>query len=194
MARLHGIKHLFFGAQLVLTTIPPIRAQSAAKLKIQIVPESYSTNASRDANIKCSHFHVLLTNKSSVSIGLFEEWNSSGYFCLSFAITYPDGRTVSVVKMPRGWDKNFPSTLTIEPGGFHVFDVDLDPKIWLESPLQERGTPGRPPWPADGLHCRMRAIFSISPREASEAIWLPEGVSVWTGTITSAERTYQLWQ
>lgn len=131
MLRSRCLKLLLCCNPVLLATLAPVLAQTPAKLTLQIVPTTYSSLISPEPTIRFStspHFHVLLTNTSAVPIALFEEWNSWGYYGLSFALTYPDGRTVRVVKASRMWKRNFPSTITLAPGGFYVFDVTLDRK------------------------------------------------------------------
>lgn len=176
------MKRVFF-LILLLVSWQQATAQKPADLSLSIIPISYSRNYSPDAVISfdyTDHFHVLLTNTSKVPVTLFEEWNSWGYFGLSFEISYPDGRTVRAVKKDRGWDKNFPSTVTIEPGGFYVFNVTLDPDIWENSLLQEKTSD-------HGTACRMRAIYTIEPSKYSRE------KHAWTGTVESPERAFIFW-
>jgi hypothetical protein len=184
MSRVVCLKYLFCWGLFFLVAGPPVRAQPAAKLTLQIVPNGYSSAVSPEAYLHCSHFHALLTNTSAVPVALFEEWNSWGYFGLSFDITYPDGRVVRVAKQRRVWDKNFASTVTIAPGGFYVFDVDFDPKTWQHSPLVEKRAA------SGSIRCRMRARYTIAREENP---WSQKGVSIWTGAIASATGTYILW-
>lgn len=191
------LQHLLGCNLFMLATLASASAQSAAKLTLQIVPTTYSSLISPEPTIKFSaspHFHVLLTNTSAAPVALFEEWNSWGYYGLSFTLTYPDGRTVRVVKAPRSWDKNFPSTITLAPGGVYVFDVSFDPNIWQNSPLQEL-LPVQKKRIGVPIHCRMRAIYSIAPsKEDHKELSLTEkGVTLWSGTIKSAEKPYTLW-
>ncbi len=168
---------------------PPAPPPAPAQLTLQIVPTSYSSSSSPEATISFPpHFHVLLTNISAAPVALFEEWNSWGYYGLSFVLTYPNGRTVRVEKKPRGWDKNFPSTVIIAPGGFYIFDVDFDPEIWEHSPRLRKPT-------TNGLRCRLRAVYTIAPRIESriDSMMLLGTGPLWMGTLTSAERPVTLW-
>jgi hypothetical protein len=196
MLRSRLLQRLLGCTPFVLATLAPASAQSAAKLTLQIVPTTYSSLNSPEPTINFSasrHFHVLLTNTSALPIALFEEWNSSGYYGLSFALTYPDGRTVRVVKSPRMWERNFPSTITLAPGGFYVFDVTFAPNTWQNSPLQEL-LPVQKKRTGEPIRCRMRAIYTITPDDDSRKnAWTKKGVPVWTGTIKSAEKAYILW-
>lgn len=124
-----------------------------------------------------SLFHVLLYNPSDRPLRLFEEKYSWGYYGLSFDVTYPDGRVVHSEKKGRGWDNNFPGTLTIGPKGYYVFDVSFDPRLWTNSVFLEKSG-------MEGRQCRLGAIYSI--QSDSEAL----KYGVWTGTIRSDERAY----
>lgn len=150
-------------------------------LRLSIIPTRYAS-AEAAASILFSergHFHVLLTNRSAQPVNLFEEWNSWGYYGLSFDVTYADGRRVRAEKQPRGWRLNYPSTLTLPPQGSYVFDVDLGPD-WASSPRPASGV-------AQGVACRLRARYTIEPSPESKK------QHVWTGNVTSAENAYMLW-
>ncbi|UYZ61237.1 hypothetical protein [Hymenobacter latericus] len=132
---------------------------------------------------------MLLTNVSASPVALFEEWNSFGYYGLSFIVTYPNGRTLRVAKKPRGWDKDFPSTVTIAPGGFYLFDVDFDPTIWAHSPRLEKPTAN------GGLRCKLQAVYTSAPQKLSDmdSMWTAKEVPIWTGTLSSAHMPVTLW-
>lgn len=120
---------------------------------------------------------MLLTNQSARPVSLFEEWNSWGYYGLSFDVMYADGRQVRVGKELRPGRLNFPSVITLAPQASYVFDVTLGPE-WRHSP--------RPaPHLGQGLTCRLRARYTIKPS--------PESKGMWTGTVLSPESTYRLW-
>jgi len=148
---------------------------------LTIVPSSYADGVFLQdilvLNRSRPRFHVLLFNPSDKPLRLFEEWNSWGYFGLSFDITYPDGRVVHTAKERHNWDKDFPSTRTVAPNGYYVFEVTFDPAIWTNSLLLEKSGLG-------GQSCRLQAIYSIE----SESDALKE--RAWTGTIRSEERAY----
>ena len=101
-------------------------AQRPPAFTLTIIPTSYSGGSGRATIALHRRFHVLLTNTSPDTLAIYEEWNSWGYYGLSFEITYPDGRKVVARKAPRGWDKNFPSTTVIAPHGCYVFNVDFN--------------------------------------------------------------------
>jgi len=154
---------------------PPARQERPA-LALAIIPARYAS-AQAATSILCSEgerFHVLLTNQSAQPVTLFQEWNSWGYYGLSFDVTYADGRRVWVEKEPRPWRHNYPSTFTLPPRGSYVFDVILGPEHWVNSPR-----------PALRLACRLRARYTIEPS--------PESKDMWTSTVVSAENAYVLW-
>jgi hypothetical protein len=126
-----------------------------------------------------SHFHVVVTNVSGEPVRLWKEWCSWGYFNLSFVATAEGGRPVTVVKQPRGWDKNYPDWEVVPPGGHHVREVTFDPATWPDVPLPE---------PNRSKPVRMKAVFSIRPdNEAKEH-------GVWTGQVSSPEELYTIWK
>ncbi|MCW3072070.1 MAG: hypothetical protein JWO44_1960 [Bacteroidetes bacterium] len=123
-------------------------------------------------------FHVLLQNNSGKPINIWQEWNSWGYFCLSFEVTYPDGTTEIASKTKRGWDKNFASAQTIAPGGYYVFDVTFDSKTWINSPLKKS---------PDRTICKLKALYQVTESPESKEY------NVWTGKVASATADYIIW-
>jgi hypothetical protein len=174
----------------VLGAVGQIGAQNRPTLALTIIPTTYSHRLSPEPTISFGerpHFHVLLTNTSAEPVTLFEEWNSWGYYGLSFEMTYTDGRKVQVSRAPRGWDKNFPSTITLAPQGYYVFEVSFD-KTWQHSVRTE-------PYTGQGIACRMRAIYSISPTTEQDLAHpiLGRDVHPWAGTVASEEKPYTIW-
>jgi hypothetical protein len=176
---------------LLLAAAPEAFAQNKPRLTLTIIPTDYASPIPKDPSIKLSvpadHFHVLLTNDSAEPVNLFEEWNSWGYWGLSFEIIYPNGQKVKAVKTDKEWNKNFPSTVTIAPHGFYLFEVTMNtnPKngdVWKNSVLNYKSKSNRA-W----ISCRMRAIYSIESSE--DAI----KEKAWTGAISSPEGSYTIW-
>ncbi len=170
----------------LLSATCPALAQSAPELTLTIIPSSYGSGEAPKPEIWFArgHFHVLLTNVSAHPIILFEEWNSWGCYGLSFDITYPDGRKVHATRAPRGWDKNFPSTFTLAPHGYYVFEVSFD-HTWLPSLRAESESD-------QSLACRLRAIYAIA-RQENDADLSPGAPLPWTGTVQSSEDSYKVW-
>ncbi|MGI4821713.1 MAG: hypothetical protein ACRYFV_10940 [Janthinobacterium lividum] len=169
----------------LLGALCPAKAQNQPNLTLTILPTTYASSGGAGPTISFGrgHFHVLLTNTSAAPVTLFEEWNSWGYYGLSFELTVADGRRLQVSRKPRGWDKNFSSTFTLAPQGSYVFEVSFD-QTWTNSPRQAPHT-GEP------LVCRLRAIYSIAPTE--EPLRPDPTVHPWAGTVSSQEQTYALW-
>jgi hypothetical protein len=162
----------------------PVNAQQP--LTLTIIPTTYASRLSPGPTITFSqrgHFHVLLTNTSTEPVTLFEEWNSWGYYGLSFELTYADGRQVQVQRKPRGWDKNFPSTFTVAPLGYYVFEVRFD-DTWLNSPRLA-------PYTGQPINCRLRAVYSVSPFE--EPLRGQPQVQPWVGEVVSPVLSCTLW-
>lgn len=177
-------------ASWLMSSACPVLAQSSSELTLTIIPSSYSNHVPPKPEIWFSHrghFHVLLTNVSAHPVTLFQEWNSWGYYGLSFEITYPDGRKVQATRATRGWDKNFPSTFVLAPQGYYVFEVSFD-RTWTPSLRTE-------PSGRQGLLCRLRALYSIARQENDTALLeLEPGAPLpWTGTVQSTEESYTVW-
>jgi hypothetical protein len=176
-----------FASGWLLAAMGQVGAQSRPALALTIIPTTYSNRLSPEPTISFgerAHFHVLLTNMSAEPVTLFEEWNGWGYYGLSFEMTYADGRKVQVQRAPRGWTRNFPSTITLAPQGYYVFEVSFD-KSWVHSVRTE-------PYTGHGIACRMRAIYSITPTQ-EEDLDLVRGEHPWAGTVASDEQPYTVW-
>jgi hypothetical protein len=171
-----------------LVTSGPVRAQTHPALALTIVPTTYASRLSSEATISFGarpHFHVLLTNLSAEPVTLFEEWNSWGYDGLSFELTYADGRKVALTRAPRNWYRNYPSTLTLAPQGYYVFEVRFD-QTWVPSLRTE-------PPAVHGIACRLRARYTIAPAEQSLERLELRDVHPWAGTVASEEKPYIIW-
>lgn len=63
----------------------------------------------------CLNINVLFINHTDTAVSFFEDWNSWGYYNLSFEIR--SGNTSFLItKKERDWPKNFPSFKTLFPG------------------------------------------------------------------------------
>lgn len=143
---------------------------------------STSTTATREP--KAGHwapFHVVLTNRSNQPLKLWKEWNSWGYYCLSFEIQDPQGRATNVAKGGMAWGRNFPDDIVLPPGESWVWDVQWDDKVWNNLPKPSDAGKG-------GNHVKMRAVFEIKPDEESKEH------GVWTGKIHSEWQNFNLWR
>jgi hypothetical protein len=110
-------------------------------------------------------FHVVVTNVSRQPVRLWREWCSWGYFNLRLEAQV-GGKTFTLAKKPRGWNKNYPDAFTLQPGEHFVIPVVLDPEVW-DLPQRRSG-------PA-----RLRAVYHSTPdRDADEQ-------NVWVGAVAS---------
>jgi hypothetical protein len=159
---------------------PDDRPKPPEPISVRIVPTSFHEKGGRVIALykPADHFHVVLTNVSDQPIRLWRDWCSWGYFCLSFELTDQDGRTFQVRKKPRGWDKNFPDPFTI-PGGNHmVLDVALD-DTWEGVPL---------PVNRNGQVWKIKAVYEVPADEETAKH------KVWTGKVSSPEKTYTVFR
>jgi len=122
-------------------------------------------------------FHVLVTNISDRPQRIWEDWNSWGYYMLSFEITAPNGKVWHIEKGPHAWKRNFPSWWTLPPHESQVLEVYFaDSKTWSLTPF---------PRPLEDPETyTLRAIFEIGP--SAEA----KKNGVWTGRIMSPAEKY----
>ncbi len=126
------------------------------------------------------HFHVLVKNVSEAPLRLWSDRYSWGYGNLSFEQIGDDGKVTAIQKKPRGWDKNFPDWLELQPGDTYVLVVNFAAAdIWDKPPT---AAPGKKP-----TQVKLRAVFEVGPDEQSIKL------GVWTGKIQSAVDTYAIW-
>ena len=122
-------------------------------------------------------FPVVITNRSDSPQRIFEDWNSWGYYALSFEVTEA-GATWNIKKGFNIWMKNFPSTWTLLPHEHLVIEVNLSDKdVWEPFPVIKDFT----------TSITMRAIFQIPADESSKKL------SVWTGRVLSKAEKYKLY-
>lgn len=118
-----------------------------------------------------THFHVIVSNVSGQPQRIWQEW---GYFGLTFELTDEQGKKWVARKCPRGWDKNFPSTWTLDPHESLVLDVYFtDTNIWQGFAMPKRNS----------QTVTMQAVLEFKPDENSRQI------GVWTGrAVSKAEK------
>ena len=150
-------------------------------LVVGIAGSSYATDSALSLSLSTqrvvhadpkSPFHVLVTNKSSEPLKIWEDWNSWGYFAVSFEMSDNSGASWVVKKRADAiFTRNFPSFVTV-PGNTHVVDVYLgDGKVWEGVPLK-RG---------QSQTVLVRAVFEIPETNESKQY------GVWTGRIESGQ-------
>ena len=164
---------LLFCVTISVVTGITFRPVPPANLSMQVVgnsPNSERSDIGIRLNFPDSHFHVVITNNSNRAVRLFEEWNSWGYYCLSFDLLDKNGKLIgSVEKGPAQWSRNGASYLNLRPRECHVIDVRWDTK-WL-MPIK--------PFPKSQgpTEYKLVARFSIAEDDATRRN------NVWTGTI-----------
>jgi hypothetical protein len=153
----------------------------APRLAVRIVPSTFREEIGRAIELyqpsRCCY--VVITNTSGSPVRLWREWCSWGYFNLSFVVADERGRTATVTKRPRGWDKNFPDWSIVPPGDHMVFAVSFDASIWQGAPLPERG---------GSRTIKMRAVYEVSADEEAKKR------GVWIGRISSPEGVYTFYR
>ncbi len=117
-----------------------------------------------------SHFHVVIENVSTEPQPIIDEWNSWGYFNLTFEYTAADGQRHAMEKLPRAWKGNELTTSKLKPGEVEVRDIYLNNQIWSNLPVPARGE----------TKVRIRAVF----QQKLEGFDIP---GLWQGRIESPE-------
>ena len=104
---------------------------------------------------------------------LWEEWNSWGYFNLTFQLFDTNGTSISEIqKIPIAWTMNFPCYLELNPKQLHVIDVHLNPKTW-KVPIKPMGN-------GEGPN-KYGLVVTYSVTKTGES----DKHTVWTGTLKS---------
>jgi hypothetical protein len=126
-----------------------------------------------------AHFHVLISNTSTNSVRLWDEWCSWGYGALSFQFDDKAGHRWDAKKVPTGWDNNFPRWWSFKPAESGVIDVYFaDPKVWDGF----RHATGKKP-----LTVTLSAVYEIrANKETAE-------YGIWTGRVVSPPIQIDVW-
>ena len=149
ITRLIGILTSSFQQQTTGLTVEIIATQ-----KFQLVHEK-------------DHFHVKLKNNSNETLRIWKEWNSWGYFNLSFEVLNTKGEVVKVItkNTDRIWTRNAPTSIVLAPNKEHISDIYFSPKEW-DNLIN------------DGFHeLILRPIYTVDKTAESQKH------SVWTGKI-----------
>jgi hypothetical protein len=117
-----------------------------------------------------SHLHFLLLSNHT-GLKVYEDWNSWGYYARSFRVIDEHSKTYEITRRESEWDRNFPSTDTLNKGDFLITDVYLCDGTWRVSPKLPTG---------QTLTLRLVGRF-IMQADRKEAIR-----DLWTGQIESA--------
>jgi hypothetical protein len=132
----------------------------------------------RDFELPRRDFYVVLTNVSNQAQTVWEDWNSWGYQAISFELTAADGRKYVLSVRQRGFDKNYPSALVIQPAEHVVYPIHLD-EFWDSRPSLPKTAE---------LAITLKAIYEITPTPESGEY------KVWTGRVESHPYNFTLRQ
>jgi hypothetical protein len=128
------------------------------------------------ANKSPGYLYVVLTNISSHSQPVFEDWNSWGYQAVSFEALAADGRRFVISRKSHRFTMNFPSTFIVPPGEHMVYAIALDDE-W-------KAVPSVPIADATPILVTLKAIYEVKPSpEATKG-------EVWIGRLES--RSYRV--
>jgi hypothetical protein len=122
------------------------------------------------------YFYVVLTNTSSQSQAVFEDWNSWGYQAVSFEAQAADGRRFVISRKSHPFTMNFPATFIVPAGEHMVYAIAHDDD-WkaIPSVLIADATP---------ILVSLKAVYEVKPSpEATKG-------QVWIGRLES--RSYQV--
>lgn len=124
-------------------------------------------------------FYVLLSNVSKQPQTVWEDWNSWGYYAISFELTTNDGKKYVLSKRQAGFTRNFPSTVVMEPAEHVVYPIHLD-EWWQTFPssLPKIAEPS----------ITLKAIYELAPAPESGQY------KVWTGRVESHPYKFTLRQ
>jgi hypothetical protein len=126
---------------------------------------------------RVSHFHVVLSSRSSLPLRIWRDSNSWGYYALSFELVAENGTPQTIRRQKTAFTKNGAVSWLLEPQGHLVFDVHLGDK---------RDWDGVPRAPARCQPFQLRAVFEVAPDDESRK------QGVWTGRVVSDVRAVSL--
>jgi hypothetical protein len=142
----------------------------AGALRIQILAPVSTPEGRREIALdRYARFHVLLTNQSPEALRLWKDWNTWGYFNLTFL--WKAGETTYAVrrKAPAGWDGDFPDYWTLMPGESLVLEVDMASGQWE----------GIPDLYGERIPASLQAFYENKPDLLSAEF------GIWTGKVVS---------
>jgi len=134
------------------------------------------------------HFHVVIANKSTGTIKVWEAWNSWGFRNLRFEILDSDDNVVhSITKTThKVWTVNSPSQTAIKSGQFFVCDVDLTNRDWVVC-RDDKTCQTFPQFleMRNERTLRLRAVYEIPKDDKSQQL------STWTGVVRTKPETFR---
>jgi hypothetical protein len=169
---------MFTGCKTTKTISP-----QTSQIAVTIPFDSYDTLAFKGFRHH-DKFHVLITNISSKPVGVWQEWNSWGYYCLQIEIVERNGTRHLLKKKSANFLVNSPDTVDLKPGGSVVWDVNLDPSEWEDLSW----------FPKDrSVDARVRAIYTWENSTDEDDIKLGVNrMGAWTGQAASPYYNFTL--
>jgi hypothetical protein len=120
--------------------------------------------------VQYPHLTVTMKNNTENALRVWDNWNSWGWWNLSFCVVLKDGQVIHISAKDRGWDRNAPTFSTIQPGDEWTRKVDFSDEQW-EIPKEFS--------PKDIRY--FSAVYCIKPSEesAKHRVWTGVSVSPW---------------
>ena len=171
-----------FAVLLIVFVCYPLHAEDAPKKSPITIAIAIPVHHGHRSLNEADHFHVTVTNTSEKSIRLWMDRFSWGNHNLSFQLIDDEGKVMTIKKKVRGWTKNYPDWLQLEPGESYVLNVDFfsetGKEIWENVPVASDVKP---------RIVKMKAIYETIADDESRK------TDVWAGMIESAVGTYAIW-
>lgn len=136
------------------------------KVSLKIVPHSYSPSSGyciKDDD----EIHIVLSNFSRENIRIWKQWNSWGYYNLSFKLL-TSNKEFYLTKKKKRWTRNFADLAYVKSFEHFVITETINSEYWDGIPLDIKGK-----------KVKIKAIYET--KETEEA----KEHNIWTGKIES---------
>ena len=147
------------------------------KIAVTIVPEQSEVGPDGTYQAKINYYHsfgVVIANKSSDPVRVWEDWNSWGYYNLTFDVKLANGKVYHLKKKLVDFTMNFSSHYLIKPSSYYVIYVSFD-KEWDAFPKKLIDELKK------NKEVLLKAIYTIPNDKDKDA----EKNKIWTGTVES---------
>lgn len=163
-------KTILLGALALLLQSFALQAADSP-FRISIVPERrdkhHATISWAEDNQRT--FHVVFTNISKKNQAIFQPWNSWGYQNVSFEITAPNQKPLTVSMKPQIFTRNVPGTFLVPPGEQYVLPVTLN-KQWEVTPAAQPFADGKRSW-IEKVSIKARYQVKESKESKKRNVW-----------------------
>ncbi len=125
--------YLFFFIPCIIPV--SIFAQEISPVQLDLIIPISNPEGEREISLeKYPRIHVLITNHSDQAIRLWKDWNSWGYFNLSFS--YQANSTIKGITRirPSSWEGDFPDFWMLEAGNSVIIEIDMTISQWQGFP------------------------------------------------------------